>query len=117
MKLAIFRENTPFQITEFPFDDMYFTEMKFIKIGRRNLDWLGILVGNYNNEIISASLVLSDIGSFTSLQTNAPVTKDEIISYIYTKDLENKIVRDAIAGRNLNVFNEYDQFVESIPAK
>jgi hypothetical protein len=112
MKLTAFRENDPWSLSEFPFDDMY-TEDKFIKIGKRDDIWLGVLttIDSYEGEILVES-----ISEYTDFQTGYPVTKSGIISRIYNKDEESKILRDSAAGRNLDKFAEYDAFVESIPS-
>lgn len=113
MILCAFKENDPYKITEFPFDDMYVTEKKFIKIGiSPDGLWLGILVGDCKD--VTGQKPFDNIGDFISIQTNLPVTKKEIISKMYPPDVESKILRDAQAGRNLELFKEYDYFIESI---
>ena len=110
MKLTTFKENEPYTLEQFPFNDMY-TADKFFKIGINGDTWLGVLttISSYPGEV-----KFDSIEDFTSIQTGMPVTKDEIISYMYPKDIENKILRDTTAGRNLDKFNEYDSFIESI---
>lgn len=116
MKLTYFEENNPFAITEFPFDDMYITDAKFIKIAINNTQWLGILTGNYTSYI--GDIVLSDVNTlagFINIQTKQNVTKAEIINRIYDYDQQIKLLRDKEAGRNLDKFIEFDEFVQSIP--
>lgn len=114
MILVAFKENEPYSLTEYPFDDMYVTERKFIKVGISNDVWCGILIGD-NSDLIGQIEVV-DLSEYTDIQSNTPLTKLGVIRRIYSVDQETKILRDAAAGRNMDKFMEYDQFVESIPS-
>jgi hypothetical protein len=115
MKLTYFEENNPFVVTEFPFDDMYITDAKFVKIAINGRLWLGVLIGDYTKYIgnITLNEVTSLIG-FNNIQTTQQVTKAEIINRMYDYDLQIKILRDKEAGRNIDKFIEFDEFVQSI---
>lgn len=115
MILVAFKENDPYLITEYPFDDMYVYDRKFIKLGVNQDVWCGILIGN-NEDILQNSIPVTVLSEFINTQTNTPLSKNDVIRKIYTLDMECKILRDAAAGRNLDRFSEYDQFVESIPS-
>ena len=113
MKLVAFRENDPYSVTEFPFDDMYETDRKFVKIGIEGDLWLGVLITNTE---IEGAVTINRLSGFTSFQTNLPVTKKEVVSAIYKPDREAKILRDRLSGRNFDEFLIYDAFVQSIPS-
>lgn len=114
MRLVAFRENDPYSVDEFPFDDMYETNRKFIKVGLEGDLWLGILI---TDEPIEGEVAIDRLSGFTSLQRHQPVTKSEVIAHVYTPDQEAKIVRDWACNRNRDRFYEYDQFVQSIPSQ
>jgi len=59
---------------------------------------------------------LDSLDGFLSTRNREQITKKDIISFVYSPDQEAKILRDAAAGRNMDNFNEYDTFVESIPS-
>lgn len=113
MRLVAFRENDPYSVTEFPFDDMYETDRKFVKIGLEGDLWLGVLI---SETPIEGEVEINRLSGFTNLQTNLPVTKKEVVAAIYKPDVEAKILRDRLAGRNFEKFLIYDAFVQSIPA-
>lgn len=116
MILTYFTENMPFAVTEFPFDDMYVTDAKFVKIAKQDDLWLGILIGDYNKylgDIVINSVTTLD--EFNNLQTNIQVTKAEIVNKMFTYDEQIKILRDKQMNRNVEMFNEFDTFVQSIP--
>lgn len=116
MILAAFKEDNPYSLDEYPFNDMYVNDRKFIKVGISSDNiWIGILTGD-NSDIINNSSEIESLNKFISFQLGIPVTKSEIISKMYSPDQETKILRDAASGRNIDKFNEYDTFVESIPS-
>lgn len=116
MKLTIFEENNPFAVSQFPFDDMYIQDAKFVKIAKKNNLWLGVLVGDYLKYLPNTTInEITSLDLFLNLQTNRQVLKSEIIEKIYPTDVQIKILRDKEAGRNIDKFNEFDQFVQSIP--
>jgi hypothetical protein len=106
----------PFAVTEFPFDDMYITDAKFVKIAKQDDLWLGILVGDYTKYLGDAVINnVTTLDNFINLQTNNQVTKAEIINKMYDYDNQIKILRDKQMDRNIELFNTFDTFVQSIP--
>ena len=117
MKLTYFTAGDPFQVTEFPFDDMYITDAKFIKLAIKDDQWLGIIKGDYTKYIEESTLRnVESIDGFINFQTNMQITKAEIINAVYSHDVQIKIIRDNSAGRNKNIFKEFDTFVQLIPS-
>ena len=117
MKLTYFTAGDPFQVTEFPFDDMYITDAKFHKLAIKDNQWLGIIKGDYTKYIEESTLGSVDsIDGFINIQTNMQITKAEIINAVYSYDVQIKIIRDNSAGRNLDIFEEFDTFVQLIPS-
>jgi hypothetical protein len=116
MKLTYFQTGNPFSVTVFPFDDMYITDAKFIKIAIKDDLWLGVLTGDYTKYIGNISLnVVTSLTDFIGIQTQMQITKAEIVNVVYSYDQQIKILRDKEAGRNLEQFTEFDTFVQSIP--
>jgi hypothetical protein len=116
MKLTYFEAGNPFAVTEFPFDDMYITDAKFVKIAINDDLWLGVLTGDYVKYIGDISLnEVTTLTNFINIQTRQQVTKAEIIDRMYSLDQQIKILRDKSADRNLDIFTEFDEFVQSIP--
>lgn len=80
------------------------------------------LVGiNGDNAIIVTDISLDygiipdTLDGFYNIKNKNQLTKADIVNSAYTTDQETKILRDAQAGRNLDIFSIYDSFVESIP--
>jgi hypothetical protein len=116
MILTYFTENMPFAVTEFPFDDMYITDAKFVKIAKQDELWLGILIGDYTKYLGDTVInPVTTLDGFTNIQTSIQVTKSEIVNRMFTYDEQIKILRDKQMERNLELFNEFDTFVQSIP--
>jgi len=116
MILTYFQAGNPFSVTVFPFDDMYITDAKFVKIAIKDDLWLGVLIGDYTKYIGNINLnTVTSLDNFNNLQTGQQVTKSEIVNKLYTYDQQIKILRDKEAGRNLDKFVEFDIFVQSIP--
>ena len=70
MKLTYFEANNPFAITEFPFDDMYITDAKFVKIAINGTLWLGVLTGDYAKYIGNIGLnEVTSLTNFINIQT------------------------------------------------
>jgi hypothetical protein len=116
MILTYFTENMPFLVTEFPFDDMYITDAKFVKIAKQDDLWLGVLTGDYTKYL--GDVVINNVTTligFNNFQTSAQVTKAEIINRMYDYDNQIKILRDKQMDRNIELFNAFDTFVQSIP--
>jgi hypothetical protein len=106
----------PYAVTEFPFDDMYITDAKFVKIAKQDDLWLGVLTGDYTTYL--GNVVINNVttlDNFINLQTNNQVTKAEIINRMYDYDNQIKILRDKQMDRNIELFNAFDTFVQSIP--
>jgi len=115
MKLTYFTAGDLFLITEFPFDDMYITDAKFHKLAIKDNQWLGIIKGDYTKYIEESSLgSVTSIAGFINIQTNLQITKAEIINAVYPFDDQIKIIRDNSAGRNLDIFETFDTFVQLI---
>jgi hypothetical protein len=116
MTLTMFTENQPFRVTEFPFDDMYISDAKFIKLAIKENNWLGILTGDYKKYLGDETLLQIDsLDGFIGLQSNKQITKSEIIEIVYNEHRQIKILRDKMCGRNEQEFYKFDQFVQSIP--
>lgn len=117
MKLTYFTAGDPFQVTEFPFDDMYITDAKFIKLAIKGDQWLGIIKGDYTKYIEESTLSsVESIDGFINIQTNMQITKAQIINAVYSHDVQIKIIRDNSAGRNVDIFEAFDTFVQLIPS-
>lgn len=116
MILTYFTENMPFAVTEFPFDDMYVTDAKFVKIAKQDDLWLGILIGDYNKYL--GNIVINSVTTldgFTNIQTSIQVTKAEIVNRMFTYDEQIKILRDKQMERNVSNSLNNSTFVQSIP--
>ncbi len=116
MILTYFTENMPFAVTEFPFDDMYITDAKFVKIAKQDDLWLGVLTGDYTKYLGNFVInTVTTLVGFNNLQTSAQVTKAEIVNRMYDYDSQIKVLRDKQMDRNVEAFNVFDTFVQSIP--
>lgn len=81
-----------------------------------------IHVANKENEAIiicdkelSYGVSVTSLEGYLSTLDRQQILKKDIVEFAYKPDVENKILRDAAAGRNLNEFSKYDNFIESIP--
>jgi hypothetical protein len=112
----MFTENQPFRVTEFPFDDMYISDAKFIKLAIKENNWLGILTGDYKKYIGDYNVANVDsLEGYICLQTGLQITKSYIINSVYTIDEQIKILRELHSEENLSEFNIFNNFVNSIP--
>lgn len=59
---------------------------------------------------------VTELLGFRFVKTNEQITKKDIVSSVYPVDVEAKILRDSLAGRNQENFQTYDAFIESIPS-
>jgi hypothetical protein len=116
MILTYFQAGNPFGLSEFPFDDMYITDAKFMRIAIKDDLWLGVLTGDYVKYLGDINInEVTSLENFINFQTNKQVLKSEIINMMYPYDQQIKILRDKEAGRNIEIFTTFDSFVQSIP--
>jgi hypothetical protein len=95
---------------------MYITDAKFHKLAIKDNQWLGIIKGDYTKYIEESTLSsVESIDGFINIQTNVQITKAEIINAVYPYDTQIKIIRDNSAGRNQEIFEDFDAFVQLIP--
>lgn len=69
----------------------------------------------YSFTISATDSDFTTLDGWFNILNRQQITKAEIIRAVYTQDEEYKILRDAAAGRNTEVFTAFDTFVESIP--
>jgi len=74
-----------------------------------------IIVWGTDEETVTTDSDFTTLDGWFNILNRQQITKAEIIRAVYTQDEEYKILRDAAAGRNTEVFTAFDTFVESIP--
>ena len=74
-----------------------------------------IIVWGTDEETVTTDEEFITLSGWLNILNRNQITKAEIIRFAYTQDQEYKILRDAAAGRNAELFAAFDTFVESIP--